>query len=68
MAELELQDLENLRLLLRGDSVVDWHRLAFSDHAAVDRFLRLNEFDPESDEEMERLEIMRAMALERASR
>ncbi|MCA9680457.1 MAG: TIGR04552 family protein [Kofleriaceae bacterium] len=64
LAELELQDLENLRLLLRGDSVVDWHRLAFSDHAAVDRFLRLNEFDPESDEEMERLEIMRADSVE----
>jgi uncharacterized protein (TIGR04552 family) len=53
--ELSLDDVEGVRLLLRGDSVIDWHRLAFDDHADVDRFLRLNEFDPESDEEMGRL-------------
>ena len=39
-----------------GDSVIDWHRLAFSEHAEVDRFLRLNEFDPDSDDELARLE------------
>ncbi len=68
LAELELQDVENIRLLLRGDSVVDWHRLAFRDHAEVDRFLRINEFDPQSDEEMERLEMIRADAVEYLSR
>jgi len=62
--ELTLADVESVRLLLRGDSVIDWHRLAFDDHAAVDRFLRLNEFDPESDEEMGRLEELRLEAVE----
>src|SRR5688572_4504388 len=62
--ELTLADVESVRLLLRGDSVIDWHRLAFSDHAEVDRFLRLNEFDPTSDEEMGRLEDMRADAVD----
>lgn len=62
--ELDLQDLEAVRLLLRGDSVVDWHGLAFTDHAEVDRFLRLNEFDPESEEEMARLEDLRADAVD----
>jgi uncharacterized protein (TIGR04552 family) len=62
--ELDLQDLEAVRMLLRGDSVVDWHRLAFSDHADVDRFLRLNEFDPDSEEEMTRLEDIRADAVD----
>jgi uncharacterized protein (TIGR04552 family) len=62
--ELDLQDLEAVRLLLRGDSVIDWHTLGFSDHADVDRFLRLNEFDPESDDEMARLEDIRADAVD----
>jgi uncharacterized protein (TIGR04552 family) len=64
LEDLDLQDLEAVRILLRGDSVVDWHRLAFDDHAAVDRFLRLNEIDPESDDEMARLEDIRADAVD----
>jgi hypothetical protein len=62
--ELTLADTLALRLLLRGDSVIDWHRLAFDDHSEVDRFLRLNEFDPESDEEIGRLEELRADAVD----
>jgi len=62
--ELTLADTLALRLLLRGDSVIDWHRLAFTNHDEVDRFLRLNEFDPESDEEIGRLEELRADAVD----
>lgn len=54
--------------MLRGDSIIDWHRLGFADHAEVDRFLRLNEFDPESDDEMARLEDLRADAVDYLSR
>jgi uncharacterized protein (TIGR04552 family) len=54
--------------MLRGDSVIDWHRLSFADHAEVDRFLRLNEFDPESDREMERFEDIRADAVDYLAR
>ena len=68
VAELTPADTEALRLLLRGDSVVDWHRLSFDDHSEVDRFLRLNEFDPESDEEIGRLEELRADAVEYLAR
>ncbi|MEO8840678.1 MAG: TIGR04552 family protein [Kofleriaceae bacterium] len=64
VAELTPADTNALRLLLRGDSVIDWHRLSFDDHSEVDRFLRLNEFDPESDEEIERLEELRADAVD----
>ncbi len=67
-SELTLADIDAVRLLLRGDSVVDWHRLNYADHADVDRFLRLNEFDPESDEEMARLEDVRSDAVEYLSR
>jgi uncharacterized protein (TIGR04552 family) len=66
--ELTLHDVEAVRLLLRGDSVIDWHRLAFADHAEVDRFLRLNEFDPEADVEMGRLEDIRSEAVDYLSR
>jgi uncharacterized protein (TIGR04552 family) len=67
-AELTLADVDAVRLLLRGDSVIDWHRLNYADHAEVDRFLRLNEFDPDSDEEMARLEDVRSDAVEYLSR
>jgi uncharacterized protein (TIGR04552 family) len=48
--------------------VIDWHSLSFSEHAQVDRFLRLNEFDPESDDEMGRLEDLRADAVDYLAR
>lgn len=66
--ELTLADRDCVRLMLRGDSVIDWHRLSFSDHAEIDRFLRLNEFDPESDDEMARLEDLRADAVDYLAR
>ena len=66
--ELTLADVEAVRLLLRGESVVDWHRLNYADHAEVDRFLRLNEFDPESEEEIGRLEDLRGEAVDYLSR
>lgn len=68
VSELTLADVDAVRLLLRGDSVVDWHRLNYADHAEVDRFLRLNEFDPESDDEMARLEELRNDAVDYLSR
>jgi len=68
VSELTLADIDAVRLLLRGDSVIDWHRLNYADHAEVDRFLRLNEFDPENDEEMARLEDTRSDAVDYLSR
>ncbi|CAN5275785.1 hypothetical protein BH11MYX1_BH11MYX1_30220 [soil metagenome] len=62
--ELTPADTQQVRLLLRGDSVIDWHRLTFEDHSEVDRFLRLNEFDPESDDEIGRLEELRGDAVD----
>jgi uncharacterized protein (TIGR04552 family) len=66
--ELTLADTDCVRLMLRGDSVIDWHKLSFSDHEEVDRFLRLNEFDPESEDEMARLEDLRADAVDYLAR
>jgi uncharacterized protein (TIGR04552 family) len=68
VSELTLSDIDSVRLLLRGDSVIDWHRLNYADHAEVDRFLRLNEFDPDHEDEMARLEDVRSEAVEYLSR
>jgi uncharacterized protein (TIGR04552 family) len=57
-------DLAAIRNLLRGGSVIDWHRLYFNERSEVDRFLRLQEFDPESPADMDRLEDLRQEAVE----
>ncbi len=64
LAQASLGDVEAIRLLLRGSSVIDWHRLAFGDHFEVDRFLRLNEFDLTEPADKTRLEDLREEAVE----
>jgi uncharacterized protein (TIGR04552 family) len=59
-----VSDLAAIRNLLRGGSVIDWHRLYFTERAEVDRFLRLQEFDPDSPTDMDRLEDLRQEAVE----
>jgi uncharacterized protein (TIGR04552 family) len=46
--ELSLLDVEALRLILLGSSVIDWQRLSFTCRDEVDQFLRLCQFDPDS--------------------
>ena len=67
-SDLTLEDLEAVRLMLRGSSVVDWYKLDFRDEADVHRFLRVNEFHPESDDDMTRLEELRLEAVEYLTR
>jgi uncharacterized protein (TIGR04552 family) len=57
-------DLTAIRNLLRGGSVIDWHRVYFTDRSEVDRFLRVNEFDPDSEADMARLDGLRQEAVE----
>jgi uncharacterized protein (TIGR04552 family) len=66
--ELTLEDLEAVRLMLRGSSVIDWYQLHFHDENDVDRFLRVNEFDPSSPDDLDRLEELRLDAVEYLSR
>ena len=66
--ELSLSDLDAVRLMLHGGSVIDWHRLELYDHEAVDRFLRVNEFDPDADDEMQRLDELRDEAVDYLTR
>jgi uncharacterized protein (TIGR04552 family) len=58
-----LADLEAVRLVLRGDSVIDWHRLDFADLDEVDAFLRANEFDPTNADDLDRLQAVKNEAI-----
>jgi uncharacterized protein (TIGR04552 family) len=65
---MSLMDLESVRLLLTGGSVIDWHKLAFRDVEDVDRFLRVAEFNPHEPKDLERLEYLRGEAIEYVQR
>ena len=52
---VEAQDIESLRVLLTGDSVIDWRRMALPDLEAVDRFLATHLIDPSDTHDRERL-------------
>ena len=62
--DFTLGDLTAIRNLLRGGSVIDWHRLYFTDREEVDRFLRVNELDPADENDMRRLGELREAAVE----
>lgn len=62
--DFTLADLTAIRNLLRGGSVIDWHRLHFTERDEVDRFLRVNEMDPTSEDDQRRLADLRELAVE----
>jgi len=51
-----LGDLERMRLILRGGSVIDWRRLHFQTREEVDRYLRLCLFEPDDANDRARLQ------------
>jgi uncharacterized protein (TIGR04552 family) len=57
-------ELEVLRLLLRGGSVIDWRRLDFTGPEDVTRFLRLNLFDLDDPRDEARIRNILAQAVE----
>ena len=52
---ISLLDVEALRTMLTGDSVIDWQRLAFRDKQEVDRFLDTHRIDVDDPTDRERL-------------
>ncbi len=44
--EMGLKELERIRLILRGGSVIEWRRMHFKSRDEIDRFLRLCQIDP----------------------
>jgi len=51
-----LGDLERMRLILRGGSVIDWRRLHFQSKEEVDHYLRLCLFEPDDPFDRARLQ------------
>jgi uncharacterized protein (TIGR04552 family) len=64
IAEMGVGELEALRLILRGGSVVDWRRLHFRDAAEVDHFLRLNQLDLRDPRDEARLRSILAQGVD----
>jgi uncharacterized protein (TIGR04552 family) len=64
LTQFGIADLAAIRNLIRGGSVIDWHRLYFTDREQVDRFLRVHELDPDNRQDMARLEALREDAVE----
>src|SRR5712672_463252 len=54
-----LGDLERMRLVLRGASVIDWRKLHFHTREEVDRYLRLCLFEP--DDPFDRAQLQRIL-------
>ncbi len=61
--EFTLADLEAVRLLLRGGSVIDWHRLNFESVDDARAFLRAQEIDLEREDDQKRSEVIQAAAI-----
>jgi uncharacterized protein (TIGR04552 family) len=61
--EFTLADLEAVRLLLRGDSVIDWHRLNFKDAQEITEFLLAQEFHPDEAADRARMNAIKAEAI-----
>ena len=61
--EFTLADLESMRLILRGDSVIDWRRLDFGSEAEVSEFLSSQELHLDDAADCERMEHVKVEAI-----
>lgn len=55
---LSERELIIVKHALLGDSVIDWARLFLSDPESVQKFLKINEFDPSKPKDFDRLGII----------
>ncbi|HEY8376814.1 MAG TPA: TIGR04552 family protein [Nannocystis sp.] len=63
LGELTLQDINEIQLLLRGQSVIDWHRLALTSEEDVRRLLALNGLELGDPGDEARLSDLRQQAV-----
>ncbi len=61
--QFSVLDLEAVRLLLRGESVIDWHRLDFPTLDVAEEFLAAQEFDAEDPSDRARIEYVKGEAI-----
>lgn len=63
LGRFRLQDLDVVRLLLRGSSVVDWYRLHFDNRDDIDAFIRVNGLEPSDPADRAHLRELRDRAV-----
>ena len=63
LEKLTLHELEQIRLLLRGGSVIDWHRLNFDTEQDARDFIAAQEFDPDDPVDRGRMEAVKNSAI-----
>lgn len=63
LARLTLAELEGVRLLLRGGSIIDWHRLNFRGREEIERFIRAQELDLDEPVDRARTEAVKNSAI-----
>ncbi len=61
--EFTVVDLEAIRLLLRGDSVIDWHRVNFADEEEARQYLRAQEFRPDEPADRKSMDVIKQEAI-----
>lgn len=64
LGRIETHDLDVLRLVLRGSSVVDWYRMHFRSREEICAFIRVNGMDPDDPIDRARLSELQAHAEE----
>jgi len=63
LSDFTLADLEGIRVLLRGGSVVDWHRLNFVDESEARAFVRAQEIELDEEPDAARAEQVKDAAI-----
>jgi uncharacterized protein (TIGR04552 family) len=61
--QFSLGDLESIRLILRGDSIIDWRRLSFEGDTQVREYLLAHELDPADAADRTRMEHVKTEAV-----
>jgi uncharacterized protein (TIGR04552 family) len=64
LSDLTLADLEGIRVLLRGGSVVDWHRFNFANEGEAEEFVRAQEMDPDDEGDAARVMQVKEAAID----
>ncbi len=63
LSDFRLADLEAIRLLLRGGSVIDWHRMNFASEEEAVEFIGSQDFDLDDQRDLDRISAIRDEAI-----
>lgn len=61
--QFELHDVDAVRLILRGGSVIDWHRLNLTSAEQATKFIRDHEIDPNDPDDSKYISEVRDQAI-----